>query len=135
MTFSYEIGKLSTQLNKVRLYIGDTDENDPLLQNEEIVLVQSTYTSFFRVCAECCRLICTKVSRRVDGKFGNIAEKSSEIYDRYRSLADSFDNKSSSTYPWSGAVLVSDKDGNKEEWDEDVIVKPVFQKGFMDNNS
>lgn len=133
MSFTYDSSDFDTELNKIRLYIGDVDSNDALLEDEEIALVQSDFTSFLKRCAECCRLICAKVIRRVDGKYGNLTEKSSQIYDLYKSRADYFDQRSSASYPWAGAIDVSDKDDTEDAWDDDSIVEPKFKKGFMNN--
>jgi len=133
MTFNYDEAALSTELNKIRLYIGDTNEYDVLLQDEEIALVQSDFSTFNKRCAQCCRLICAKVLRRVDGKFGNLAEKSSQMYERYKEKADYYDSKSSASYPWSGSIYVSDKEDTEDDWDEDTLVEPKFKKGMMDN--
>jgi hypothetical protein len=133
MTFTYTEAALNIELNKIRLYIGDTESSDPLLSDEEIALVQSDFSSFTRRCAECCRLVCVKTIRRVDGKFGNLTEKSSQIFDRYKARADYFDSQGSASYPWSGGIYQSDKDENETAQDELTIVASKFRKGQMDN--
>jgi len=132
MTFTYDESALSAELNKIRLYIGDTDSNDPLLHDEEIALVQSDFTSFNKRCAECCKLICAQIIRRVDGRLGNLTEKSSVLYDRYEKLATEFDRRSSSSYPWAGGIVQSDKDDIE---DDNALVDPKFKKGIMDNDT
>ncbi len=133
MTFSYDTADLSTELNKIRLYIGDVDSNDVLLENEEIALIQADSSTFLKRCAECCRLICAKVIRRVDGKFGNLTEKSSSIYDHYKEKADTFDSLSSSSYPWMGSLYQDDKDDMEDEQDDGTYTAPSFRRGAMDN--
>ena len=133
MTFSYDESDLATELNKIRLYVGDVEELDPLLHDEEIALVQTDFTSFFRRCAECCRLICTKLIRRVDGKLGNLTEKSSLLYDRYSERAVAFDSKSSSSYPWIGTLYVADKEAIEDGQDDGTLIPAKFKKGQMDN--
>jgi hypothetical protein len=133
MTFSYDVDALAIELNKIRLYLGDTNEDDVLLEDEEIALIQGEYSSFYARVAECCRLICQKVIRRVDGKFGNLTEKSSVIYERYKALEERMDGKSSSSYPWMGTLNQSDKDTMKNAQDEGTYVKPKVRKGMMDN--
>ena len=130
MSFSYDETKLSVELNKIRLWLGDTDEDDILLQDEEIAYVQSDNTSFLRRAAACCRLICAKLSKRVDYKLSLLSEKASVLYDRYKSMAERFEGMSSQTFPWSSSVRVSDHDAVK---DDESLMKPKFTKGIMDN--
>lgn len=130
MSFSYDETKLSVELNKIRLWLGDTDEDDSLLQDEEIAYVQSDSTSFLRRVAACCRLICAKLSKRVDYKLSLLSEKASVLYDRYKSMAERFEGMSSQTFPWSSSIRVSDHDGVE---DDESLVKPKFKKGIMDN--
>lgn len=130
MSFTYDETQLSVELNKIRLRIGDTDEDDVLLQDEEIAYVQSDNTSFLRRVAACCRLICAKLARRVDYKLSLLSEKASVLYDRYKSMAEMYDGKSSQDFPWTSSVRVSDHDAVE---DDESLVKPKFKKGIMDN--
>jgi len=134
MTFSYDASALGTELNKIRLYIGDTDEDDVLLQDEEIALVQADSTTFLRRCASCCRLICTKLARRVDVKLASFSEKASDLYKRYLEKAKYYEGQSSTSYPWSGSIYVDDKDATEEDYDDGVLTKPKFKRGQMDNS-
>ena len=133
MTFSYDAGALSTELNKIRLYIGDVDEDDALLADEEIVQVQADSTTFLRRCASCCRLICSKLARRVDSKLSTFTENAEIVYERYLKMAAHYEAQSGLNYPWSGSIYVDDKDATKEDYADGVLVKPKFQRGKMDN--
>ena len=128
MAFSYNETDLATELNKIRLYIGDVDSDEQLLQDEEIAYVQSDSSTFVRRCAACCRLICTKVARDVDFKLSLLSEKASDVYERYKTLAERFEMSGSMSYPWAGSVDVSLKEANE---DDDALVKPKFRKGHM----
>ena len=48
MTFSYDSDDLATELNKIRLWIGDVDEDDAFLQDEEIAYVQDDSSTFLK---------------------------------------------------------------------------------------
>ena len=133
MTFSYDASALDTELNKIRLYIGDVDEDDALLADEEIAQVQADSTTFLRRCASCCRLICSKLARRVDSKLSSFTENAEVIYERYLKMAEYYEAQSSMNYPWSGAIYVDDKDATEDDYDDDTLVKPKFQRGKMDN--
>ncbi len=127
MTFSYDITALDVELNKIRLYLGDTDSTDPLLEDEEIALIQADYTSFFRRLAGCCRLICSKLARRVNYRLSRLSEQSAVLYDRYEAMAARFDSMSSASYPWAGSILESYKETTE---DDTSLVDPAFKRGM-----
>lgn len=131
MTFSYDVTKLSDELNKIRLYIGDTDSSDPLLEDEEIELVQVDSTSFLKRVSVCCHLICSKLAKRVDYRLSLLTEKASVLYDRYKVMAKRYEVMSSLSYPWAGSVLKSFKEATE---DDTTLVKPKFKVGLHDHD-
>ncbi len=126
MTFSYDETQLSVELNKIRLYVGDTDSADPLLQDEEIINVQADITGFKATVAACCRLICAQLARKVDYKLSLLTEKASVLYERYKALAERYEVMSSVSYPWSGSIFKDDKEAVE---DDTSLVKPTFKRG------
>lgn len=131
MSFSYDETRLDVEINKIRLYIGDTDSADPLLQDEEIQVMQADTTGFKATVAACCRLICAQLSRKVDYKLSLLTEKASVLYDRYKAMAERYEAMSSVSYPWSGAIYVSDKEATE---DDISLVKPKFKKNLHDHS-
>lgn len=129
MSFSYDPTDLGDELNRLRLEIGDTDSNDPFLDDQEIVQVQSEKSSFFLRAAKCCDLICAKLARDVKIKVGGFSEDAQKVYDRYREMSLKFSRSSSSSYPWAGSILVSDKEAIEDNTD---LVKPKFKLGMHD---
>lgn len=130
MSFSYDSTRLEDEINQIRLHLGDTDEDEPLLQDEEIRLMQSSSSSFRRRVAACCRLICAKVARDVDYRLSLLSEDASEVYERYKDMAERYEVMGSSNYPWAGSILESFKDSTEKD---NSLVKPKFKKGQMDN--
>lgn len=130
MTFSYDETALDVELNKIRLYIGDMDSDNPLLQDEEIASVQADVAGFRATVAACCRLICAQLARKVDYKLSLLSEKASELYKRYKALAERYEAMSSVSYPWSGAIFVADKEAVE---DDTSLVKPKFRKGLHEH--
>lgn len=133
MTFSYDAQNLANELNKIRLYIGDVDEDDVLLADEEIALVQADSTTFLRRCASCCRLISVKLARRVDMKLSTFTESAAVLYERYLKMTAHYEAQSGLNHPWSGSIYVDDKDATEEDYDDGVLVKPKFKRGKMNN--
>ena len=125
MTFSYDETALDVELNKIRLFIGDTDSDDPLLQDEEIASAQADVVGFKATVAACCRLICAQLSRKVDYKLSLLTEKASALYERYKDMAERYEVMSSVSYPWSGSIFEADKEAVE---DDTSLVKPKFRK-------
>ena len=129
MTFSYDSSALTTELNKIRLWIGDVVEDDVLLQDEEIAYVQSDSSTFLKRVAACCRLICAKLARRVDYKLSLLSEKASDTYERYLAMTKYYELNSSTSFPWVGSI---DKSLKEDVEDDTSLVKPKIRKGMMD---
>jgi len=127
--FTYDPTKLDVELNELRLRIGDVDENDPLLEDEEIQHVQDTETSFYKRASECCKLICSKIARRVKTKIGSFSEDANDMYIRYRNMAEEFAQLASSDYPWAASISKSDKETYSYRGNDDVV-RPRFEKGL-----
>jgi len=130
MSFSYDSARLTDEINKIRLHLGDTDEDEPLLQDEEIRLIQDSSTTFRRRVAACCRLICAKVARDVDYRLSLLSEDAGSIYERYKEMAERYEDMGSLNYPWAGSILESFK---KSTESDESLVKPKFKVGQMDN--
>ncbi len=129
MSFSYDLADLATELNRLRLEIGDTDSDDYYLDDEEIQIIQSEKTSFYRRAAACCELVCAKVAKEVKYKIGHFSEDANEVFDRYKALGAKFQAYTSVDYPWSSSISVSDK---KTYEDDTSLVQPKIKKGQHD---
>ncbi len=67
----------SGRLNTVRLLIGDTNINDPQLQDEEINFsLAQTNNNVYYAASFCCRLLVSKYSRMVDTQLDGALEAS-----------------------------------------------------------
>jgi len=130
MSFTYDPNNLSIELNRLRLELGDTDENDPLLLDEEIVKVQEEKSTFFLRVAECCRLICAKLSRKTKVKISGFSEDPSLLYDRYKEMQNKFVQLTSVSYPWIGANQISEKAAIENDTS---LVKPKFKRDQFSN--
>ncbi|GAG88890.1 unnamed protein product, partial [marine sediment metagenome] len=84
--------------------------------------------TFLKRVAACCRLICAKVARDVDYKLSLLSEKATDIYGRYKMMAERFEAGSSSSYPWAGSVDVAFKKATENDTS---LVKPKIKKGMM----
>jgi len=130
MTFSYNPSELSLELNKIRLHLGDTVSSDYFLEDEEIASIQADYSTSFRRIAACCRLICSKLARKVDYRLSLLSEKNSDVYKRYMEMAQRYEASGSASYLWAGSVKVSLKEGVESDTD---LVTPKIKKGIHDH--
>lgn len=130
MTFSYDVTNLTVDLYKVRLEIGDTDEDRALLQDEEIEYALSQHSNFNRAVAKCCRLVCMKLAAEPD-KFvvEEFGETWQEAFGRYEKLAVRFEALSGISRPWAGGIDVAEKRAAERDTSR---VKPKVRKGMYD---
>ena len=94
MTFSYDAADLSTsnsggRLNAVRLLVGDTDSNDPLVQNEEITFALSQAgDNIYNAASWVANIIASKFARLVDTQLdGALSSKYSDLTQKYKALS------------------------------------------------
>lgn len=136
MAWSYDERNLNTtdplgRLNAVRFLIGDTNEIDPQVQDEEVAfaLGQANNNTYYAG-AFLCRTIAAKYSRNVDVDIsGAISEKSSQLQSHYLELAEALEYQAQKTGAQIGVVA-----GGIRKSRVDVVrsntdrVKPAFSK-------
>jgi len=131
MAFTYDVEALDTELNRIRLEIGDTDSDRPLLDDEEIEQVISEYDSFNQKAGKCLRLICSLFasepkSIRIEG----FSENYADAYDHFKDLAARYERLGGGG-PWAGSI----DDAFKEATELDTsLVSPSFKRGMHDNS-
>lgn len=104
MTFTYNIAALTTDLARVRLKIGDTDSNHPLLSDEEIA-VALTGASVAGAALEACYLILAKLARETDSNGAGISVSRSQKVQHYTDMIARLDRELAiAAYPTIGGV-------------------------------
>jgi len=141
MSWSYNETDLSTssasgRLNSVRLLVGDTDENDQLVQDEEITfaLAQAGNNVYFAA-SWCANTISAKFSRRVDTKLdGALSANYSDLAKQFRALSESLreqGNKYSNAFSIvAGGISKAKVKANRQLSDR---MKGAFYRGQHDN--
>lgn len=142
MSWSYNFADLdssttSGRLNAVRLLIGDTDIQEPLLQDEEISfsLGQTNNNPYFAA-SWACRIIASKFSRLVDTKLDSAgSSKYSDRIDHYILLANQLSDLGKKTYGkalglFGGGLSKSEMDVVNSDTDR---VQPAFGVNQFDN--
>lgn len=133
MSFTYDEYSLDQALYRIRLELGDTDPDRPLLQDEEIEQIIDEKTSFNARVAACCRLICSIFAGSPTSyRLESFREEREEIYTRYLDMAKLYEARSGTVgAPWAGSTSKTWKDSVEDNTD---LVKPKFKKGMHDNN-
>jgi hypothetical protein len=134
VTWTYDAtstGFSGSQVNRVRLEIGDTMSTDPLLENEEITYAGTLEGSDLSVSARCCEFIVAKFSRKADMEEGKLSIKLSQRAASYQKKADELRMRDSTTAaPYAGGISIADKESTNADTDR---VAPSFFRGMMDN--
>lgn len=143
MGFLYD-AQLFTNRDRVRLLIGDTDEAEPLLQDEEILpLVPSgavlalTDTKLIRAAYFCCRILVAKFSRKVSMSVGGASATLDAKARGYRDLAEDLLAQiggagaiSTTVAPYAGGLSLAEKTTGAADTD---LVQPLFRRDAFIN--
>lgn len=130
MTFTYCSPKDSDK-DAVRFRIGDTDSNDPLLQDEEIEYLLENEGGAKRAAAVAALTISAKYSRLADEAVGQVKVSYSQKSKQYSSLADKLSDAADSALamPYAGGISISDKTTREDDTDR---VSPFFERKIQD---
>lgn len=86
MTWSYSGNPASSDLDLARFYIGDTDVNTPLMQDEEISFMVTSKGSARAAAPDLCAAIMAKLAMDVDYTIGPESVKASQRFKAYQEL-------------------------------------------------
>lgn len=93
MTWTYDGDPTGDRKDEVRLMVGDTDQTDPLVQDEEIAYYLTQFPPAdtkpaWLAAAHVCDAIVGKFARKMDRSLGGaLQQTASQQYDHYRQLA------------------------------------------------
>lgn len=124
---------ITTDLDKVRLEIADTDSTAQLLQDDEITYFISQEANLWGAAARCCERIARQFLRKADVRIGRggTTLNYSTAAKQYQDMAAALRKRANATNaPWAGGRSVSDKESLAED---ESLVQPIFRKGEGDN--
>jgi hypothetical protein len=88
MSWSYSVNELSAPLNFIRFKIGDTNSQEPFLQDEEINCIIAIIPNLNMACSKCALAIAAKVASRHDiKKLGPQLINDTGLYNRFIDLS------------------------------------------------
>jgi hypothetical protein len=131
MSWSYDAASLSDPINEVRLFIGDTNENDQQLQNEEIQLFIDASSTTSGAAVMALRVLCSKYARYVDKWVGDLKILASQRYRAYKDQLAQMETGGGGILglPYAGGIRISDKCATEADTD---LVKPSFARDLHD---
>ena len=122
---------LTSDLERVRFLIGDTDTNDQQLQDAEIDWVNTQTGNVYMAAAKCCRALAAKYSRQADSAVGDLSVKKSQRAKAYLDLAKKLElDGATNSPPYTGGISVADKQTYEEDSD---IPAPKFFTDMQKN--
>lgn len=132
MTFSYDSSALDENLNRIRLEIGDTDSDRPLLEDEEIEQIISEYSGFNIRVSKCFRLLCSIFASNPKSiKMEGFTETYGDVYAHFKEKAMYYEGLGGgSGTPWAGSIDASFKTATEEDTS---LVASSFKRGMHDN--
>jgi hypothetical protein len=136
LTFTYSSSSISTNLAKVRLRLGDTNSDDPLLTDEEINYFLDVAEDDIPTAAlKSCRAIVAKFARTVNDSAGGINSSKTSKFQQYRDLLAELEEEvraSGTATPHVGGISIERED----EADSDTDFRPqAFAIGMHDTSS
>lgn len=135
MSWSYSGDPSYSTQDKVRFLIGDTDESDQQVSDEEIAAILVDFPNPYNAAVQIVRSLVAKYSRRVEKSksIGDLSISYSSAADGYRDLLKSLLTQAALhgglCEPYAGGISISDKEN--QESDSDRVV-PAFRIGMHD---
>ncbi len=134
MSFSYDLATSMSALHKVRSYISDTDPNDFLLHDEEILNgpLATFPNSIYRAASEAALMCAIKLGKLPDRSAIGMSDNARSPADFYLRLANELLEKGAR----NGLTVFSggrSKDGKAALRDDSDKTQPAFRIGIHDN--
>ncbi|NMB43737.1 MAG: hypothetical protein GX995_06365 [Clostridiales bacterium] len=131
MSFSYDIN-LTTDVDLVRFYIQDNNEDDVFFQDEELKALLKIKKSPIEVAIDCCYTLAALFASVPDESLGPYKVKYADMADRYTRLAEVLRKKSNRVVlPYIGGMSKSDVESKESNTD---IIAGAFKRNMMTFN-
>jgi len=93
LTWTYSGDPTASDLDGVRFLVGDVDEDEQLLSDEEIEYLLSQYSDSRMAAARAARAIAARFARQVDERVGDMALTLSQRVRHFTALADELESR------------------------------------------
>lgn len=133
MSWSYNAGDLaSSEKDQVRFRVGDTNRDDPLLQDEEIQFLLDEPAGVLQAAVVACETIAANFSRLVDQTTGKVRVSHSQKSKQYMEMADKLRRRiavEGGVMPFAGGISKAQKKATRQDSDR---THPYFERDQMD---
>ena len=132
MSWTYGNDPSNSDLDAVRLLLGDTDSSKPQMSDEELNYFISEYTTVQMAASMAARSLASKYARLVTKEVGDLRIEYSDLYRHYLDLAGSLLEQAAleGASPFLGGYSTSDKD---TLYDDTTKVQPYFIRDQFDD--
>lgn len=132
MAWTYD-PECKKDIDRVRLLIGDTNEDQQQMQDEEIIFILTTEANLYAAAAACARVLSMRYARYVDKWVGDLKILASQRVKHYLDIYKELKLRGlSDATPSAGGVFASEK----QDAAQDVsLVQPFITRGRDDNTS
>lgn len=136
MSWSYSGDPNLSRLDAVRFLVGDTDIDDQLLSDEEIIYIEESVSNIYIAGSRASEAIAGKFSRLADKSLGDYSISLSQKASAYLELAGRLSHRAKADLakkvkPYAGGISVSDKETVELDFDR---VNPAFKKDIFDSH-
>lgn len=142
MSWTYDPSDLDTstdtgRVNTVRFLVGDTDENDQLLQDEEVSFsLNQSGDNVYYAASYCAAALSSKFTKKVNTKLdGALSADYSDLSEKYRNLSfqlkqDALSKSGTAFGVYAGGISISDVDTVRDNTDR---ITPAFRRDRFKN--
>ncbi len=132
MTWTYSGDPSSTNRDAVRFLVGDTDNTDQLVTDEEIAYALAQEGNAYNAAARMARGLASKFARHPDQSLGDLSISYSQRYKHFTELAKKLETEGSSRrgVPYAGGISKADKDTVSADSDR---IQPAIRVGVHDS--
>lgn len=132
MSWTYQF-PIATDRDKVRLLIGDTDDDDKQLADEELDFFIAENANVYTAGSRACNALAARYARKADKKMGDLSIAMEKISSHYRDLAEELFARGAGSYsvPSAGGVEVTDRNANQQDTS---VTHGFIRRGMHDFN-
>lgn len=131
MAWSYTNNPSTRTIDEVRFLLGDTDADDPQLQDEEITYLLTTYSTARLAALNGARALLAKYARLVDKAVGDLRLSLSQRHEHYQSLIAQLEaGQLLLATPFAGGISIADVAARDADSDR---VKPAFARDLHEH--
>lgn len=132
MAWSYSGDPSTSDRDRVRFLVGDTDALEPQLQNEEIDHLLAQGGGPVLAAVQAAEALAARYARRVSGSAGGISRTSSDLVDHYLTLARRLRAELALFgAPYAGGLSKLEKAADRADSD---LVQPALRRGMFDHD-